>query len=177
MDTTHTEVALEEAKANLESLVERAAHGVDRHQRALQFEPLQQPRDSDDFVLLVATNHFLAKDEALFCRPGRYQVQGPSAFGPGAARGLAINGDTVWGCVAQRFDPGCETLREDIGRQSVEHVVQCVVAGNAAHEWSNRLRKSILCCPHRVVSTQPSTQSSAPAMVPASTKSRTSSRG
>ena len=118
------------------------AHGVDRDQRAGQFQPLEQCRDCSDFIGLFFAR-LLAEHEPLARRPGRHQMQRvlALAFVMSPARGLAIDGDDVRIASAQALHPGDEALREGFGWQGVDHIVECVMGGDAVLQGQEAAQK------------------------------------
>lgn len=104
------------------------AHGVDGHDGAGQFEPLQKQRDRGDLVGLVL-GRLLAEDKALAGRPGGDHMQRLPAgtAGMAAARGLAVDGDNVGVAIPQRLDPGRKAGLEQLRVECVHHVVERVV--------------------------------------------------
>src|SRR3954470_11914253 len=105
------------------------ADGVDRHQGALERQPLQEQRDGGDLVRL-ATHRLLPEHQALAGRPGGDEVQGIAALAPrvGAPRGLAVDRDEVRLGLAQAFDPRREAGLEQLGVERGDHLAQRVVA-------------------------------------------------
>jgi hypothetical protein len=71
-----------------------AAGRVDRHQRALEAQLVEQRGDHDALVRLA---DLLGQDEALLARVSRQGVQLASAGVAGALRGLAVDRDQASG--------------------------------------------------------------------------------
>ena len=124
-----------------------AAHGVDGHQGALEFQHFQQAGDGDDFVFF-GVNRFLAENEALLRCPGRDHMQrrSPLALVAATPGCLAVDGDDLGSRKIgtggpQAFRPGHEIVPEGIVIQRVEQVVQRVMAGNAALERQKTTQK------------------------------------
>ena len=112
-----------------------AAHGVDGHHRALDGQKLEQRRNGDDLVGLVADlglpeHHALARGE------GRDDMDG--VFGPlllvGAPHRLAVDGDHFRRRLRQRRRPRHKTALERDRIEPGEDDAQLVVRGRAVRE-------------------------------------------
>ena len=108
-------------------------HGIDGDQRAGQFQPFQQKRNSDDLIGLFI-DRLLTKDKALTGCPGGDQMQRLAAPAPpmGPPRCLAINGNDVGRMLVQGFDPVGKAGLEQLRVEPVDHVIERVVGRDAA---------------------------------------------
>ena len=119
-----------------------AAHGVDGHHRALDGQKLEQRRNGDDLVGLVADlglpeHHALARGE------GRDDMD--RRFGPlllvGAPHRLAVDGDHFGRRLRQRRRPRHETALERDRIEPGEDDAQLVMRGRAVGEASKPLKE------------------------------------
>jgi hypothetical protein len=108
-----------------------AAHRIDRDQRTLQVDLLQELRDGGDLVGFGVGGN-LAQGNPLLRGPGADDVQRPEVLGPvvRAAIGLAVDGDEtigVGGVGGNRVaDPGLETALEGLGLEHDEQATNAV---------------------------------------------------
>src|SRR3954464_9842808 len=108
-----------------------AAHGVDRDERAVQVDLLQELRDGGDLIGLGVGGH-LSQCDPLLAGPGADDVQGAEVLGPvvRAATGLAVDSDEASGVVGigpdRIADPRLETPLERLGLQRDEEAPDAV---------------------------------------------------
>ena len=90
------------------------SHRIDGDEGAGEREALQQQRDGDDLVRLVA-HRLLSEHEALPARPGGDEMQRLAArlAGMRAPRGLAVDGDDVGRALAQELPHGCNPREQE----------------------------------------------------------------
>ena len=107
-----------------------AADGVDGHQRPVQVQPSQHPRDGLDFVFLVQ-HLFAAEHQARPRRPGVDDVGDGPARVPGAAEGFPVDGDLPGRPPAERGRrPQAEDVEDVAGGHQSEDAPERVVAGH-----------------------------------------------
>ena len=108
-----------------------AAQGIDRHQRALDLQQIQERGDGRDFVGFGVHGH-LTQGEALGRRPGADEVQRAEFGRPGAAQRLAVDGHVL--DPQRRTDrphPFLEAGLECPGVEAVEDALEGVVRRDA----------------------------------------------
>ena len=118
------------------------AHGVDRHDRALDGQKIEQFGNGGDlvgfFVHRPRTQHqFLART------PGRHQVNGAFVARPveGAAHRLAVDGNHTRDGAARGLRPGDEAGLESLRIQGAEDQSELIVARRAVLERQEPAQK------------------------------------
>src|ERR1700677_3734868 len=109
-----------------------AAHGVNRYQRALQFQQFEQLGNGGDLVGLVLDRD-LSQGQEVGPHPGTDQMQTSAVQATTATLCLAIDLDVLETQAATNgIDPGRESVLEGGWAQVTEQIAEGIVGGDAA---------------------------------------------
>src|SRR5262249_14485779 len=111
-----------------------APQGINRYQRSVQFQQLEQLGDGGNLVGLVFDGD-LPQGQRVSPNPGAHQVQAGAAQATAPAQGLTIDLDVLDPQVGtDGVDPGGETVLEGRGGQVAEDIAKGIVGRDALRQ-------------------------------------------